>query len=84
MVEIFKDRIEITNPGKPLVDTQRFLDNPPASRNEILASLLRRFRICEERGSGIDKVVFQVELYQLPAPLFEVPKGFTAHGPFCP
>ena len=77
MVEIFKNRIEITNPGEPLVDTQRFLDTPPASRNEILASLLRRFEICEERGSGIDKVVSQVELYQLPAPLFEVPKGFT-------
>ena len=77
MVEIFEDRIEITNPGEPLVDTQRFLDSPPTSRNEILASLLRRFRICEERGSGIDKVVFEVELHQLPAPLFEVPKGFT-------
>jgi len=48
--------------------------------------LMRRFRICEERGSGIDKVVFQVELFQLPAPLFEAPEGFTravlfAHRP---
>ena len=77
MVEIFVDRIEITNPGESLVDTQRFVDTPPKSRNEALASLMRRFRICEERGSGIDKVVFQVELFQLPAPLFEVPEGFT-------
>lgn len=77
MVEIFDDRIEITNPGEPLVDTQRFVDTPPKSRNEALASLMRRFRICEERGSGIDKVVFEVELFQLPAPLFEVPDGFT-------
>jgi predicted HTH transcriptional regulator len=77
MVEIFDDRIEITNPGEPLVDTQRFLDTPPKSRNEALASLMRRFRICEERGSGIDKVVSQVELFQLPAPLFEKPEGFT-------
>lgn len=76
-VEIFEDRIEITNPGEPLVDTQRFVDTPPKSRNEALASLMRRFRICEERGTGIDKVVFEVELYQLPAPLFEVPPGFT-------
>ena len=38
---------------------------------------MRRVRICEERGSGIDKVVLQVELFQLPAPLFEVPPGFT-------
>lgn len=77
MVEIFDDRIEITNPGEPLVDTQRFVDTPPRSRNEALASLMRRFRICEERGSGIDKVVFQVELFQLPAPLFESPEAFT-------
>ena len=77
MVEIFDDRIEITNPGEPLVDTQRFLDTPPRSRNESLASLMRRFRICEERGSGIDKVVFEIEVFQLPAPLFEVPPGST-------
>lgn len=86
MVEIFDDRIEITNPGEPLVDTQRFVDTPPKSRNETLASLMRRFRICEERGSGIDKVISQIELFQLPAPLFEVPAGFTrtvlfAHKP---
>lgn len=86
MVEIFSDRIEITNPGEPLVDTERFVDTPPKSRNETLASLMRRFRICEERGSGVDKVVSEVEFYQLPAPLFEVPEGFTravlfAHKP---
>jgi predicted HTH transcriptional regulator len=38
---------------------------------------MRRFHICEERGSGIDKVVSQVEQYQLPAPAFEAPEGFT-------
>lgn len=72
MVEIFSDRIEITNPGAPLVDTDRFVDTPPKSRNEALASLMRRIGICEERGSGVDKVVYQTEFYQLPAPLFEV------------
>ncbi len=72
MVEIFSDRIEITNPGEPLIDTLRFIDQPPRSRNETLAAFMRRINICEERGSGIDKVVFQVELYQLPAPDFLV------------
>lgn len=71
MVEIFDTRMEITNPGLPLVATERFLDSPPRSRNEALASFLRRVGICEERGSGIEKVVVQTELYQLPAPLFE-------------
>lgn len=77
MVEIFSDRIEITNPGDPLVDIRRFVDMPPKSRNDVLASLMRRFRVCEERGSGVDKVVFEVEVFQLPAPLFENPSGFT-------
>lgn len=32
MVEIFEDRIEITNPGKSLIDTRRFIDRSvPAS-----------------------------------------------------
>ena len=34
------------------------------------ASLMRRMKICEEKGSGIDKVIFECELYQLPAPYF--------------
>lgn len=76
-VEIFSDRMEITNPGIPLVETARFLDSPPKSRNEALASFMRRIGVCEERGSGVDKVVFQTEYYQLPAPLFEVTQEHT-------
>ncbi|MDX9964112.1 ATP-binding protein [Desulfobacter postgatei] len=77
LVEIFANRMEITNPGLPLVKTDRFLDSPPKSRNEALASFMRRIGVCEERGSGIDKVVFQTELYQLPAPLFEQTEEHT-------
>jgi predicted HTH transcriptional regulator len=77
MIEIFSDRMEITNPGLPLGKTVRVLDTPPRSRNEALASLMRRAGICEERGSGVDKVVFETEIYQLPAPIFETPEGST-------
>jgi len=77
MIELFSDRMEITNPGEPLIRTERFLDSPPKSKNEALAFFMRRIGICEERGSGIDKVVFQTELYQLPAPLFEVIENST-------
>lgn len=71
-VEIFTDRVEITNPGSPLIEPLRFIDEPPRSRNEDTAALLRRLKICEERGSGIDKVIFNIELFQLPAPEFRV------------
>ena len=70
MIEIFSDRIEISNPGKPLIDTLRFIDEPPKSRNEAIVNFMRRLKFCEDRGSGIDKVIYQIELYQLPAPDF--------------
>lgn len=77
VIEIFADRMEISNPGLPLIDTLRFIDEPPRSRNEGLASLMRRMNICEERGSGIDKVIFYVEFYQLRAPDFRVTQNST-------
>lgn len=71
-VEIFSNRIEITNSGMPLVDINRIIDNPPKSRNEKLASLMRRLRMCEELGTGWDKIVISCEMLQLPAPKIEV------------
>ena len=67
-VEIFDTRIEITNPGAPLVDIRRIIDNPPKSRNEKLSDLMRRFNLCEELGTGWDKIVSATEAMQLPAP----------------
>lgn len=84
MVEIFDDRMELTNPGEPLVDTQRFIDTPPRSRNEALAGFMRRLNICEERGSGIDKVITAIEMYQMPPPDFRVPPGSTQAFLFAP
>lgn len=77
MIEIFDDRIEITNPGVPLVDIDRFIDTAPKSRNEKLASLMRRLGVCEERGSGIDRAIKEIELYQLPAPKFIKGEDYT-------
>ncbi len=65
MVEIFTDRIEISNSGTPLVTPERFID-AYLSRNEKLADLMRRMGYCEEKGSGLDKVIFYNELFQLP------------------
>ncbi len=84
MVEIFSDRMEITNPGLPLIDILRFIDEPPRSRNERLAAMMRRMNICEERGSGIDKVIFEIEAYQLPAPDFRATPNHTVAVLFGP
>lgn len=69
-VEVFQDRMEVTNPGNPLVPAARMIDLPPRSRNEALAALMRRMGMCEEQGSGLDKVIASIELFQLPPPLF--------------
>ncbi len=76
MIELYTDRIEVSNPGIPSIDTNRFIDEYQ-SRNERLADILRRARICEEQGSGIDKVINSVEFFQLPAPDFRVSENRT-------
>ncbi len=38
---------------------------------------MRRLRICEEKGSGIDKVVHSAEMFQLPPPDFRVGEKHT-------
>ncbi len=68
LIEIFDDRITITNPGKllPTKQLERIIGTNPESRNEVLASSFRRFGICEERGSGFTKTIASIELYGLP------------------
>ena len=71
MIEMYSDRVEISNPGIPPIPAERFIDEY-RSRNEQLADIMRRFGICEEKGSGIDKVITAAEVYQLPAPDFRI------------
>jgi ATP-dependent DNA helicase RecG len=77
MIEIYDDRMEISNPGKPFISPDRFIDEYQ-SRNERLADLMRRLGICEEKGSGVDKVIAAAEAYQLSAPDFRVSENRTS------
>ena len=83
MIEIYIDRVEISNPGEPIVPVDRFIDGYQ-SRNERLADLMRRFGICEEKSSGVDRVIQASEVLQLPAPEFLTSLHRTLvviHGP---
>jgi ATP-dependent DNA helicase RecG len=71
MIEMFSDRVEISNPGIPPISVERFIDEY-RSRNETLADIMRRLGICEEKGSGVDKVIRDAEFFRLPAPDFRV------------
>ena len=64
-VELYDDRIEVTNPGLPILPVDRFIDENQ-SRNDRLADALRQLGICDERGHGMDSVVTHIELHQLP------------------
>lgn len=72
VVELFENRVEVTNPGVPLVDVMRIIDNPPKSRNEKLASVMRRLGMCEELGRGWDRMVISCESKYLAAPRINV------------
>jgi predicted HTH transcriptional regulator len=83
MIEVYSNRVEISNPGEPIVPVERFIDGYQ-SRNERLADLMRRMHICEEKSSGIDRVVHATEVFQLPAPDFRAGHRrtvVTVYGP---
>ena len=71
MVELFKDRIEFSNAGSPLVSIERIVDTVPISRNENLAGFMHKCGICEERGSGYDKVIYATSSSSMLAPKIE-------------
>ena len=73
MIEMYNDRVEISNPGIPSIQVERFIDEY-RSRNEQLADLMRRFGICEEKGSGIDKVIQAHSFINYPHRILELVK----------
>lgn len=72
-IDIYANKISITNAGESLNDVNRLIDLPPHSRNEKLAQTMHLLNLCERRGSGIDRAVEGVERMFLPA--VKVTKG---------
>ena len=81
-IYMFRNRLQIDNPGESLVAPERMIDSSPRSRNPKLANLMCRMDFCEERGSGVDIVI--KESYKFPPPEFRVENDSTQvilHGP---
>lgn len=76
-IEIFSNRLVITNPGAPLNNIARLIDLPPRSRNEKLAQSMLLLGLCERRGSGIDRAVEAVEKMFLPPVRFQSLDDYT-------
>ncbi|MGN0097721.1 MAG: ATP-binding protein [Candidatus Methanomethylophilaceae archaeon] len=82
-IEVFADRIEVTNPGGMIIDRLRVIDWPSVSRNRYLPACMRMMKMCEEMGSGWDRMVERCEELFLPAPRLETEEAFTRVTLFC-
>jgi ATP-dependent DNA helicase RecG len=78
LIEIYDNRIEVSNPGKPLGNLQRIIDETPRSRNELLARAMRQLGLCEELGKGIDKAIAAIESVAAEDKIFLSPPAFRA------
>jgi len=79
MVEIFDDRVEITNPGglaKGL--TRDSFGSVSIRRNELIADLFYRLDKVERIGMGIEQMKETMALAGLKEPVFEVDGFFKA------
>ena len=75
-IDIFDDRVEISNPGGLIIKESEF-GKRSLSRNPLLFGLLQRVRIVEHVGSGIERIRKAVFNAGLPEPKFEFGKFFA-------
>ena len=77
MIEIYDDRVEITNPGgAPKGITKENFGTMSVARNPIIASLLNRINYIERMGTGIVRIKHAMEIAELDAPIFEMNEFF--------
>jgi ATP-dependent DNA helicase RecG len=84
LIEIYSDRVRFINPGVPLIEIERFIDAPPTARNQDFVQIMRHAGYCEDRGSGVDRAVTEIEKAALPPPLFARVGGSTSVTAFMP
>lgn len=79
MVEMFDDRIEITNPGGlPKGLTPEEFGTKSVLRNPLIAGLLHRMGYIEKMGTGINKMKNLIAMAELPPIEFRFTAFFTA------
>ena len=78
-VEIYTDRIEVSNPGGlPKGMTLEDLGRKSIRRNALIADLLHRIDFIEKAGTGIRRIRDDVREQGCPEPAFETNGFFTA------
>jgi ATP-dependent DNA helicase RecG len=78
VIEIFDDRIEISNPGGlPRGLTEKEFGKKAVRRNQLIASLLHRIDFVENMGTGITKIRTLLEESGSAQPQFEFGDFYT-------
>jgi len=78
-VEIYDDRIEISNPGGlPKGLSKEELGTRSVRRNPLIADLLHRIAFIEKAGTGIRRMIEDARKHKCPEPNFTVNGFFTA------
>ena len=75
-VDIFDDRVEISNPGGLIIKEEEF-GKRSLSRNPLLFSLMQKTDLVEQVGSGINRIREAMKRAGLKAPAFEFGKFFA-------
>src|SRR3990170_2265110 len=78
-VEIYDDRIEISNPGGlPKGLSKEELGTRSVRRNPLIADLLHRIALIEKAGTGIRRMIEDARKHECPEPQFTVNGFFSA------
>ena len=78
IIELFDDRVEITNPGGLVsaISAEEF-GSKSHSRNPLLFGLFERIDMVEQVGSGINRIKDEMKKAGLPKPVFKTEGLFT-------
>ena len=76
-IEVYDDRVEISNPGGLLPLVARDFGHRSLTRNPLVFSFFTHMRLVEHIGSGIIRMQREMAEAQLPAPVFSTEGFFT-------
>jgi len=76
MIEIYDDRVEISNPGGLLMGVKKEFGKKSMTRNPLIFGLFTRMHLVEQVASGIPRMRDEMREAGLPEPVFSTEGGF--------
>ena len=76
MIEVYDDRVEISNPGGLLLGVKKDFGRKSMTRNPLIFGLFTRMNLVERVASGIPRMQEEMREAGLPEPTFTTDGGF--------